>query len=92
MKQTPTGRVVSIGQGRDLVLERTFRAAIDDVWASITYGALARPVEGRGRPGRHRRADHERRGRRPGGRRAHRGLPAAPHPLILTATPALCRV
>jgi uncharacterized protein YndB with AHSA1/START domain len=36
MKPTPTGRVVSTAQGRDLVLERTFRAPIEDVWASIT--------------------------------------------------------
>jgi uncharacterized protein YndB with AHSA1/START domain len=36
MKPTPTGRVVSTAQGRNLVLERTFRAPIEDVWASIT--------------------------------------------------------
>jgi uncharacterized protein YndB with AHSA1/START domain len=32
----PTGRVVPTADGRDLVLTRTFRAPIDDVWASIT--------------------------------------------------------
>jgi len=32
MTPTPTGRLV----GRDLVLTRTFRAPIDDVWASVT--------------------------------------------------------
>jgi uncharacterized protein YndB with AHSA1/START domain len=33
---TPTGRLVRTQDGRDLVLTRTFRATIDDVWASIT--------------------------------------------------------
>lgn len=32
----PTGRIVPTATGRDLVLTRTFRAAIEDVWASIT--------------------------------------------------------
>ena len=33
----PTGRLLRTDDGgRDLVLERTFRAPIDDVWASIT--------------------------------------------------------
>jgi uncharacterized protein YndB with AHSA1/START domain len=32
----PTGRLETTKDGRDLVLERTFRASIDDVWASIT--------------------------------------------------------
>jgi uncharacterized protein YndB with AHSA1/START domain len=36
MKPTPSGRVVPTADGRDLVLERTFRAPIEDVWASIT--------------------------------------------------------
>lgn len=36
MTPTPTGRVIRTSQGRDLVLTRTFRAAIDDVWASVT--------------------------------------------------------
>lgn len=35
-KHTPTGRIISTDAGRDLVLTRTFRAPIDDVWASIT--------------------------------------------------------
>ncbi|MBA3378330.1 MAG: ATPase, partial [Chloroflexia bacterium] len=30
-----TGRVVPNGQGQDIVIERTFRAPIEDVWASI---------------------------------------------------------
>jgi uncharacterized protein YndB with AHSA1/START domain len=55
MKPTPTGRVVSTAQGRDLVLERTFRAPIEDVWASITEPErTARwlgPWEGEGAPG-----------------------------------------
>jgi hypothetical protein len=32
----PTGRVVPTPDGRDLVLTRSFRAPIEDVWASIT--------------------------------------------------------
>ncbi len=30
-----TGRIVSTGSGQDIVIERTFRAPIGDVWASI---------------------------------------------------------
>jgi uncharacterized protein YndB with AHSA1/START domain len=56
MNPTPTGRVVSTGQGRDLVLERTFRAPIEDVWASLTEPKrTARwlgPWKGDGAPGR----------------------------------------
>jgi uncharacterized protein YndB with AHSA1/START domain len=56
MKPTPTGEVVSTEQGRDLVLERTFRAPIEDVWASITEPErTARwlgPWKGEGAPGR----------------------------------------
>jgi uncharacterized protein YndB with AHSA1/START domain len=33
---TPTGRVQPTDAGRDLVLTRTFRSPIEDVWASIT--------------------------------------------------------
>ncbi len=33
---TPTGRIIRTPAGRDLVLTRTFRAPIEDVWASIT--------------------------------------------------------
>lgn len=36
MNPTPTGRVTRTEAGRDLVLVRTFRAPIEDVWASIT--------------------------------------------------------
>ena len=36
MSPTPTGRVVRTPEGRDLVILRTFRAPIEDVWASIT--------------------------------------------------------
>lgn len=36
MSATPTGRLVKTARGRDLVLTRSFRAPIDDVWASIT--------------------------------------------------------
>jgi uncharacterized protein YndB with AHSA1/START domain len=56
MKPTPTGRLVSTALGRDLVLERTFRAPIDDVWASLTEPErTARwlgPWKGEGAPGR----------------------------------------
>jgi uncharacterized protein YndB with AHSA1/START domain len=36
MNPIPTGRLVHTAEGRDLVLTRTFRAPIEDVWASIT--------------------------------------------------------
>jgi uncharacterized protein YndB with AHSA1/START domain len=36
MTTIPTGRVVPTPAGRDLVLTRTFRSGIEDVWASIT--------------------------------------------------------
>jgi len=36
MTPRPTGRIIPISGGRDLVLERTFRAPIEDVWASVT--------------------------------------------------------
>jgi uncharacterized protein YndB with AHSA1/START domain len=36
MNPTPTGRLIKTVTGSDLVLTRTFRAPIDDVWASIT--------------------------------------------------------
>jgi uncharacterized protein YndB with AHSA1/START domain len=36
MTPRPTGRLLSGDKGRDLVLVRSFRAPIEDVWASIT--------------------------------------------------------
>lgn len=36
MNPIPTGRLTTTDQGRDLVLTRSFRAPITDVWASIT--------------------------------------------------------
>ncbi len=36
MSPIPTGRLVRTFEGRDLVILRTFRAPIEDVWASIT--------------------------------------------------------
>lgn len=36
MTPTPTGRLIQTDRGRDLVLKRSFRASIDDVWASVT--------------------------------------------------------
>lgn len=36
MTPTPTGRITATDHGRDLALIRTFRAPIEDVWASIT--------------------------------------------------------
>ncbi|MCP3798366.1 SRPBCC family protein [Allokutzneria sp. A3M-2-11 16] len=52
MNRTPTGRLF----GTDLVLDRTFRAPIDDVWASVTDSErTARwfgPWKGEAAPGR----------------------------------------
>src|SRR5262245_23477251 len=39
MNPTPTGRVVTTSDGRDLELTRTFTAPIEDVWASLTESA-----------------------------------------------------
>jgi uncharacterized protein YndB with AHSA1/START domain len=36
MNPIPTGRIVRTPEGRDLEIVRTFRAPIEDVWASIT--------------------------------------------------------
>jgi uncharacterized protein YndB with AHSA1/START domain len=36
MNSTPSGRLIRTPEGRDLVIVRTFRAPIEDVWASIT--------------------------------------------------------
>ncbi len=36
MSPRPTGRVLATESGADLVIERTFRAPIEDVWASVT--------------------------------------------------------
>lgn len=36
MSPRPTGRLVSTATGTDLVMERTFRAPIADVWQSVT--------------------------------------------------------
>ncbi|MBF6212855.1 SRPBCC family protein [Nocardia puris] len=36
MTPTPTGRLIPTEQGHDLVLTRTYRAPIEDVWASVT--------------------------------------------------------
>jgi uncharacterized protein YndB with AHSA1/START domain len=36
MKPTPSGRLVRTAEGLDLVIVRTFKAPIEDVWASIT--------------------------------------------------------
>jgi len=36
MNPIPTGRLFATAIGRDLVITRTFRAAIGDVWASLT--------------------------------------------------------
>ncbi|SEG94505.1 Uncharacterized conserved protein YndB, AHSA1/START domain [Thermomonospora echinospora] len=56
MNRPPTGELFRTGTGSDLVLTRTFRAPIEDVWASVTepdrtarwYG----PWEGDAAPGR----------------------------------------
>lgn len=36
MTPSPTGRLVRTAQGYDLVLTRTYRAPVEDVWASVT--------------------------------------------------------
>lgn len=36
MTRRATGRIIPVPDGKNLVLERTFRAPIEDVWASIT--------------------------------------------------------
>ena len=36
MSHHPTGRVIPTAGGADLILTRTFRATIDDVWQSVT--------------------------------------------------------
>ena len=36
MTTTPTGRLVPAAGGSALVVSRTFRAPIEDVWASVT--------------------------------------------------------
>lgn len=55
MSPTPTGSLLRTPEGWDLVIVRTFRAPIEDVWASITEPErTARwfgPWEGEGGPG-----------------------------------------
>lgn len=55
MNPQPSGRLLPTANGRDLVLVRTFRAPIEDVWASITESdRTARwfaSWRGEGRPG-----------------------------------------
>lgn len=52
----PTGHVRITADGRELVIERTFRASIDDVWASLTeperFARWYGPMEGEAAPGR----------------------------------------
>lgn len=56
MNPTPTGRLLRTADGSDLVVTRTMRAPIDDVWASVTEPErTARwfgPWEGDAAPGR----------------------------------------
>ncbi|WP_067470481.1 SRPBCC family protein [Nocardia amamiensis] len=56
MTKQPTGRLFPAGTGKDLVLVRTYRAPIDDVWASVTESdRTARwfgPWQGEAGPGR----------------------------------------
>ncbi|MFF5227742.1 SRPBCC family protein [Dactylosporangium sp. NPDC000521] len=55
MTPTPTGRWTPTATGGELVISRTFRAPIEDVWASVTESdRTARwfgPWKGDGRPG-----------------------------------------
>jgi uncharacterized protein YndB with AHSA1/START domain len=56
MTRLPTGRLFPAANGTDLVVSRTFRASIEDVWASVTESErTARwfgPWEGDAGPGR----------------------------------------
>ncbi|MFI6865942.1 SRPBCC family protein [Nocardia sp. NPDC050406] len=56
MTPQPTGRLLRTDTGRDLVLTRTFRAPIQDVWASVTEPERSArwfgPWEGEAGPGR----------------------------------------
>ncbi|MEV6323366.1 SRPBCC family protein [Nocardia sp. NPDC051787] len=56
MTKRPTGRLFPASTGKDLVLVRTYRAPIEDVWASVTESdRTARwfgPWEGEAAPGR----------------------------------------
>lgn len=56
MTRTPNGQLFPTDSGNDLVLTRTFRAPVDDVWASVTDPArTARwfgPWKGEAAPGR----------------------------------------
>ena len=56
MKPLPSARLLPTSEGNDLILTRTFRAPIDDVWASVTEPErTARwfgPWEGDAAPGR----------------------------------------
>ncbi|SCL13890.1 Uncharacterized conserved protein YndB, AHSA1/START domain [Micromonospora nigra] len=53
---TPSGRLFGAGDGTDLVLTRTFRAPVEDVWAGITEPERSArwfgPWEGDAAPGR----------------------------------------
>ena len=53
MSPLPTGRVILTSAGADLILTRTFRAPIDDVWKSVTDSACTARWFGRweGEPG-----------------------------------------
>ncbi|MFI2662541.1 SRPBCC family protein [Micromonospora carbonacea] len=56
MTSPPTGRLCPVPGGHDLVVSRTFRAPVEDVWASVTESdRTARwfgPWEGEAAPGR----------------------------------------
>ena len=41
MISPPTGRLFPTADGNDLVLSRTFRAPIEDVWASVTESMMS---------------------------------------------------
>jgi uncharacterized protein YndB with AHSA1/START domain len=55
MKPIPTGKLVRTAEGHDLILIRTLRAPIEDVWASVTESERTTrwfgPWEGTGAPG-----------------------------------------
>ena len=56
MTNPPTGRLFPTADGNDLVVSRTFRAPIEDVWASVTESDRTErwfgPWEGEAAPGR----------------------------------------
>ncbi|MGW1209008.1 hypothetical protein ACWD5F_05170 [Streptomyces sp. NPDC002499] len=55
MTSWPTGRLVTTPAGHELILTRSYRVVVDDVWASVTEPALTAhwfgPRRGQAAPG-----------------------------------------